>query len=200
AAYYFMVWDQIQLQFSDPNIFTLGVVNFPEAELQGIEAHFSWLPADGWDISGTLGWNEAEISETAVLFGGTPQEIRVVKETDLPIMPDWKGSLSVEYRFDQPLFGGTPFLRLDHTYNGEATSSLEGIQSIIFINPVRTHESYNITDLRFGIDAENWSAALFIDNVTDERAQQFFNDRWAQTRLSINRPLTFGVNFRRNFD
>ena len=200
ATAYHMVWEGIQLQANDPNIFTLGIVNFPEAELDGIEAHFSWLPAEGWDISGTIGWNDAEISKDATLFPESENPTSVTAGTRLPIMPDWKGSLALQYTFNTELLGGQPFLRFDHTYNGEATSSLEGIQSIIFVNPVRTHDSYNITDVRFGIDAARWSAALFVENVFDERAEQYFNDRWAQTRLSINRPLSVGVTYRRYFN
>lgn len=202
ATVYHMIWEGIQLQAEDPDplIFTLGIVNFPEAELNGIEAHFSWLPADGWDISGTLGWNEGEISKDAVLFEQTAEPVTVTKGTPLPIMPDWKGSVAIEYRFAQELLSGQPYFRVDHSYNGEATSSLEGIQSIIFVNPVRTLDPYNITDVRFGIDADGWSAAFFVENLFDERAQQFFNDRWAQTRLSINRPLTYGVTFRKYFE
>jgi outer membrane receptor protein involved in Fe transport len=158
------------------------------------------LPAEGWDVSGTIGWNEGEISKNAVLFADTDEAVTVTEGTELPIMPDWKGSLSVQYTVPGEMLGGSPFVRVDHTYNGEATSSLEGIQSIIFINPVRTIEPYNITDIRFGIDAEDWSAAVFVDNVFDERAPQFYNDRWAQTRLSINRPLSYGITFRKHFD
>jgi len=202
ATAYHMIWDGIQLQVEDPDpfIFTLGIINFPEAELNGVEGHISWLPAEGWDVSGTLGWNEGEISKNAVLFADTDEAVTVTDGTELPIMPDWKGSLSVEYTVPGEMLGGSPFVRVDHTYNGEATSSLEGIQSIIFVNPVRTIDPYNITDIRFGIDAEDWSAAVFVDNVFDERAPQFYNDRWAQTRLSINRPLSYGITFRKHFD
>jgi outer membrane receptor protein involved in Fe transport len=197
-----MIWEGIQLQAEDPDplLFTLGIVNFPEAELNGAEVQFSWLPSDAWDISGTLGWNEGEISEDAILFEETDEPVTVTGGTPLPIMPDWKGSLAVEYRFAGELLGGEPYVRVDHTYNGEATSSLEGIQSIIFVNPVRILDSYHITDVRAGIDADGWSAAVFVENAFDERAEQFFNDRWAQTRLSINRPLTFGVTFRKYFE
>jgi outer membrane receptor protein involved in Fe transport len=200
ATAYHMIWERIQLQANDPNIFTLGIVNFPEAELDGVEAHLSWLPADGWDVGATLGWNEAEISEDATLFEGSANPTSVTAGTRLPIMPDWKGSLSVQYTWETEMLGGTPFVRVDHNYNGEATSSLEGIQSIVFANPVRVHDPYNITDIRFGIDATGWSAALFIDNAFDERAEQFFNDRWAQTRLSINRPLSYGITYRKYFE
>jgi iron complex outermembrane recepter protein len=199
TAAYHMVWDKIQLQVNDPNVFTLGIVNFPQAHLNGVEAEFSWIPAEGWDISGTLGWNQAEMSKDATLFPNDPNPTTVTKGTELPIMPDWKGSLSIEYAMQSQILGANPFIRLDHTYNGEATSSLEGLQSIIFINPVRTLESYNITDLRFGLNGDDWSAAVFIDNIFDERAQQFYNDRWAQTRLSINKPMTFGVTYRKHF-
>jgi outer membrane receptor protein involved in Fe transport len=195
-----MIWEGIQLQASDPNIFTLGIVNFPEAELNGLEAHLSILPSDGWDIGATIGWNTAEISEDATLFPGSDAPTSVTKGTELPIMPDLKGSLSLQYTFlNNEIWGAQPFVRLDHTYNGEATSSLEGIQSIVFVNPVRTLDPYNITDIRFGLEADGWSASLFVDNVSDERAEQFFNDRWAQTRQSINRPLTVGVTYRKHF-
>ena len=200
ATYYHMVWEDIQLQANDPNIFTLGIVNFPEAEIDGIEANFEWLPGTGWEISGTVGWNDAEISRSSTLFPGSANETSVTAGTRLPIMPDWKGSLGIQYNLQGQLLGGSPYVRLDHTFQGEGNSSLEGIQSIIFVNPVRTLPSYNITDLRFGIEAEGWSGSLYIDNVTDERATQFFNDRWAQTRRSINRPLTVGVRFRKLFN
>jgi outer membrane receptor protein involved in Fe transport len=202
ATAYHMVWDGIQLQVEDPDplIFTLGIVNFPEAELNGFEAHVSWLPTEGWEVTGTLGWNEGEISKSAVLFEGTDEPFTVTEGTELPIMPDWKGSLSLQYTWPTEMLGGTPFLRLDHNYNGESTNSVEGLQSIVFGNPVRVHDAYNITDIRFGIDATGWSAALFIDNAFDERAEQFFNDRWAQTRLSINRPLSFGITYRKYFE
>ncbi|HET6630592.1 MAG TPA: TonB-dependent receptor [Woeseiaceae bacterium] len=198
---YHMLWEGIQLQAEDPapDIFTLGIVNFPEATINGVEAQFNWLPGPGWDVSGTLGWNEGEISKDATLFAETDEPVQVFAGTQLPIMPDWKGSLSIEYRLQQELLGGEPYFRVDHVYNGEATSSLAGIQSIVFVNPVRTLDPYNITDLRFGIEADGWAGALFVENVFDERAEQFFNDRWAQTRLSINRPLTVGVTYRKYF-
>ena len=200
ATAYHMIWEDIQLQANDPNIFTLGIVNFPEAEINGVEASFDLLPGAGWEVSGTVGWNDAEISENSVLFEGSGNETTVTEGTRLPIMPDWKTSLSIQYSFDRDLWNGKPYVRLDHSYQGEGNSSLEGLQSIIFVNPVRTLPSYNLTNLRFGIDAADWSASLFIDNVFDERATQFFNDRWAQTRQSINRPTTFGLRFRKSFE
>ena len=33
-----------------------------------------------------------------------------------------------------------------------------------------------------------------------KRAEQFFNNRWGTSRLSINPPRSLGVSFRKNFD
>lgn len=198
---YHMVWEDIQVEGEDPTpgLFTLGIVNFPEAEIDGFEADLVWIPAPRWDVRATLGYNDAELSKTAILFPNAVEPKVALKGTRLPISPEWKGSLSVEYHFEREVFGAKPFARFDFQFQDESVNSLEGIQSIEFDNPVRKQGSYNLLDLRVGLEADAWGASLFINNVTDEYAEQFFNDRWAQTRLSVNRPRTIGVNFRRYF-
>jgi outer membrane receptor protein involved in Fe transport len=64
---------------------------------------------------------------------------------------------------------------------------------------VSVQHSYETGDLRFGLEGERWTAALFVDNVWDERGDLFFSNRWALQRLSINRPRTFGLQFRYEF-
>jgi len=196
-AAYHMVWDDIQIEAQDQTeaSFTLGVVNFQEAQIDGFEADIIWVPIDGLMLGGTLGYNDAELSEDAELFGDTVVEAG----TRLPISPKWKGSVFAEYTIGSSWLGASPFVRADYTFQDESVSSLEGIQSIDFVLPVREQPGYQILDLRFGLEADVWSAAVFVDNVTNEYAQQFFNDRWAQTRLSVNRPRTVGLSFRRYF-
>jgi outer membrane receptor protein involved in Fe transport len=196
-AAYHMVWDDIQIEAQDTTeaAFTLGVVKFDEAEIDGFEADIIWVPTDGLMLGGTLGYNDAKLSKDAALFGETVVE----KGTRLPISPKWKGSVYAEYTFTGTWLGASPFVRADYLFQDKSLSSLEGIQSIDFVLPVREQPSYQILDLRFGLEAEVWSAAFFIDNVTNEYAQQYFNDRWAQTRLTVNRPRTVGLSFRRYF-
>ncbi len=198
---YFMKWDDIQIEANDPTPgqFALGIINFPEAEIKGVEADFSWVPGDNWDITGNIGYNDAELSEDAVLFPGTDQQINAESGTQLPLVPDWKGSLSVRYGFDRLLFNGAPFVRAVYEYTGDSKNSLAGIQSVIIENEVRDQDSYSILNLRAGIESDRWSAMLFIDNVTDEYSEQFYNDRWFLSRASVNRPRTWGLNFRTYF-
>lgn len=66
---YHMQWDDMQIQVNDPAIFSLGIVNFSEAEIDGFEADLTWLPADGWDITANVGFLNAEISEDNIITG-----------------------------------------------------------------------------------------------------------------------------------
>jgi outer membrane receptor protein involved in Fe transport len=199
---YHMKWDDIQVEANDPTpgLFALGIINFPEAEINGVEADFNWVPGDNWNITGNVGYNDAELSEDAVLFAGSIDGERIVEDgTQLPLVPDWKGSLSVRYGFDRLLFQGEPFVRLVYEYTGDSVNSLAGIQSVIEEQAVRDQDSYSIVNLRAGITADRWTAMLFIDNVTDEYAEQFYNDRWNFSRATVNRPRTWGLNFRTYF-
>lgn len=199
---YHMIWDDIQLQVNDPQpgVFQLGVVNFPEATIDGVEVQTSFVPAPGWSLDATLAWNEAEISESATLFPGTGAAVEAVDGTRLPITPDWKGSLSIERTFqDTTLFGGTPFLRADYTYTGESINALAGLEATVVSPPPTIQDSYSVLDLRAGIDADKWSVGAYIANVFDEQGDQFINNRYAKRRVTVNQPLTFGVTYRRNF-
>ena len=62
---------------------------------------------------------------------------------------------------------------------------------------------YAIVDLRVGIEADDWSASLFLDNVFDEKGPtSIFED--STFRLDpgfyfIERPRTFGIVFDKEF-
>lgn len=201
VTFYHMVWEDIQIQAEDPQpaFFTLGILNFPEAEIDGAEADFHWVLGRNWTLSGNLGYNDAELSETATLFPGTDGEKVATAGSELPLMPKWKYSLRAKYDLDGELWGAKPHILGVYQYHDESLNSLEGIQSIIFDNPPRVHDSYNLVNLRFGLEGTDWSATLYVDNVTDEYAEIFYSDRWAQTRASVLKPRTFGINYRKYF-
>ena len=87
---------------------------------------------------------------------------------------------------------------LRYTYTGESVNSLAGIESISFSPPVVQQGSWRTLDIQAGIETDAWSASLYVDNVTDENGELFFNNRFAQQRLTVNQPRSFGFNFRYN--
>jgi len=201
---YHMVWEDIQIEAVDPSaaFYTVGIVNFTEAEINGFEADFSWIPAENWLLSGVLGYNDAALSEDAILFEDGDEPKTAVSGTRLPLVPDWKASLTAQYTFARHMFDAEPYLLGVYTYQGDSVNSLDGIASILADNAVRTHPSYSVFNLhlRFGMNSDNWSAALFVDNLFDEYGLNLYNDRWITTRLSAIRPRTYGINFRYTWD
>ena len=202
ATFYHMLWEDIQIQTEDPQplIFATGILNFPEAEINGVEADFSFAASQNFTLSGMVGYNSAELSETATLFPGTDAE-RVAQEgTRLPLMPEWKTSLTGRLNFDGSVLGASPFVLGTWSYNGDSLNSLAGIQSSINQAGPRVTPSYQIINLRAGLEGDDWSLAFFINNATNEYAQLFFSERYTQTRATVLPPRTFGINYRKDFN
>ena len=199
---YSMVWEDMQIEAEDPtpNLFTLGIVNFPEATLDGIEAFLTWRPSESVTVTANVGVNNAELSKSGTLeVDGAPTSRTAEKGTRLPLTPDWKGSLNLDKYFEKQVWGAVPSIGLGVAHTGESVNSLSGVQSVEFDQPVRIQDPYTIVSLRFSLEADEWTAALFVNNATNEYAKEFYNDRWAQTRLTPNRPRSIGINFRRYF-
>jgi outer membrane receptor protein involved in Fe transport len=198
AAYY-MKWDNFAVQVEDPGqTFQLGYVNLPSADFKGVEAEFA-ATLGNWQLDGSIDYNQAETAKAAQLTlddNGTPvsfPDTPVPKGTRLPLTPEWTGALGLEYRPDLVFAGAKPYGRIDYAYQGSSLNSLAGIESVVSGHPAQLQESYEVVNLRFGLDAERWSGSIYADNLFDERADLFLNNRWNYQRESINAPRTVGV-------
>jgi hypothetical protein len=117
----------------------------------------------------------------------------VEKGVRLPLTPEWSGSVGVEFRPEFMIADAKPYARFDYSYVGSSWNSLAGIESVVSGNPPELQQSYELINLRFGLDGEKWSGALYCDNLTDERAELFINNRWKAQRISTNRPRSIGI-------
>ena len=193
---YVMEWENIQIQIEDPAdaLFSIGTVNAPQADIIGVDSWLAWAPTESWDFSATLGYNKSELAEDFVFDG----EVLVTDGTELPLMPDWKASLNAQYTFAGQLLSASPYVLAQYVYWGESTNSI-GLETISFTFPVRDQPAWQTLALRVGLDGETWSAVVYVDNIFDEYQEMFYNNRWAQQRLSVGQPRTFGIGFRKNF-
>ena len=205
AAYY-MKWKDFAVQIEDPQprVFQLGYVNLPTAVIPGVEAEFAVTLNDEWQIDGSFSWNDAKIDKATTLAVTNPSgpdfTFTVSDGARLPLTPDWSATFGVEYRSAAAsLLNAHPFARFDFSYIGESVNSMEGIESVVSGNPVEQQAAHQTGDLRFGLEGDNWSGSIFVENLWDERANLFLNNRWATQRQSINRPRTVGVQFRYDF-
>ena len=56
-------------------------------------------------------------------------------------------------------------------------------------------DDYFLLDMAVGVEQENWNAELFVNNVTNERAELHVDTLQYVPKVVTNRPRTFGVRF-----
>ena len=95
-------------------------------------------------------------------------------------------------RYDSE-FGGNPsYTQIAIKSADESFSSLEQEKRY-------QQDAYKILDMAWGIQVGNTDVEFFARNVTDERAQLYFNDQDDIPRISTNRPRNVGVRVSYSF-
>jgi hypothetical protein len=61
-------------------------------------------------------------------------------------------------------------------------------------------DAYGIADLSVGLTTGQWEVQAFLNNLTDERAEIYWNtddhhDFWGRSNLVTNRPQEYGLRF-----
>lgn len=182
-----MVWDDYQLGVVDPGpLFAVMVINFGNAEIDGVELDLHALPIDGLDFSLNAIGLKAETTSANELLG-------ITSGARLPVSPEFKLSSSLQYTFDRQLLGGNPYVRLQYSYYGDSLNSVEC--NTADCDPAEVQPSYQIADFKVGLDAEDWEVSLFVDNLNDERARLAVVDFVPGGIVRVNRPREYGIGF-----
>jgi outer membrane receptor protein involved in Fe transport len=211
-------WDDLQFSFLGENGLT-NVTNAGSASLEGIEVDLQWAASDALTIYGGMAIQRAEMAEDfCILVGpdGLPLPEAECLDADptaftpegtrLPTTPRFKANLTGRYEF--PLGGFEAFWQGSVVHNGDSRSALLKAES----DALGTQDAYTLLDMSFGIQKETWSAELFVDNLTDERAHLY---RYSECSVAIcaapdgpgsgiiysviNRPRTIGLKFSQKF-
>ena len=56
-------------------------------------------------------------------------------------------------------------------------------------------DSWTTLGLRTGVTSDKWSAEIFADNLTNERAEISGNFVFDRERVTVMRPRTIGIRF-----
>lgn len=187
GALYHIDWTEVQqrveLQCGFPFI-----ANFGKAESEGGEVELVWAPTDSLRLSASAGYTDAQLTSTVPGTQGRAGD-------PLTNVPQWTTSASVDYRHPiaagMAMFGRAAYSFTDETYRNFNRD-----------NPYRKRPSYELVDVRFGVEAEDerWQVALFVNNLFNEIAQSglYDSDTGADlpyTRAAgITQPRTFGIN------
>jgi iron complex outermembrane receptor protein len=196
-----------------------------DAESTGAEMELFIHPSTNWDFGLSATYVKAEITKSLLASG---QPIAGIRDGNrLPTSPELQaaGTAAYNWNLTDSLHS---YLRLTVQHVGSSFTQLADQEpnfGLISNDPLRPAgsarliqlggvpantdvnfdaelPSYDIGNLRWGIGSDTWEAALFVNNLWDERAFLSIDrerGRSARVGYLTNPPRTYGVNFHMNF-
>ena len=228
---YHMEWSDYQLEIIDPSSTICADLGFPDDSIDGVcgqpwqnivtnagEAHITGANVEvdyafneRWTFGGNAEFTEAETDTSADLNGDG--ELDLVAGLRLPLTPKFKGSAWLSFAEESEWFGGSErFVRLQVSHTGERVNILNPASPLDSPNPQFSLDAYTIADLSAGVRGDDWQVTLFLNNLTDERANYTIDSslfEWGMAnvaegrphvqRLYTNRPRELGVRFTKSW-
>ncbi|MEO1311029.1 MAG: TonB-dependent receptor [Pseudomonadota bacterium] len=181
GAVYWVEWTDMQVSRFDPqNVSILTFIeNSADSEIFGVEGDVQWAATDALTLFGAFSYNDTEVTDVSA------QVIDLAPVgSQLPLVPEFQ--FTTRARYEQPVGQYLVYGQAAVQYAGESFSSL--------IAEIREEQSsYTTADLAAGVSEEQWRAEIFVENVTDERAELFINEQDDIRRITTNRPRTIGL-------
>ena len=178
----------LQTTVFDPSIVNLFFSdNAADAEIKGLEGDFIYYPdMDGWILSGAFSFLDTEITKKLV----PTDDVKVGSE--LAFAPGFQGNISARKEWGMSS-GNTGHFQAQLTVSDDSVSDV--------MEPNKApQDSYSMMNIRAGVSNDAWLAEVYIDNVTDERAEIANTFVFDRQRVGIVRPTTVGVRFKRFFN
>ena len=195
------------------------ILNVPRARSTGAELEFEAAPNDNFDFAISASHADSKLRSTVrdragVIISGIRSGAR------MPSVPQDQAAAAATYRWPTQSFVGyvtgvwnhvgDRFTQVgDQDLGSNAVVSLTTFKGTIGGPLTQTTftfdpklPAYDIVNLRLGVLKGKWDTALFINNLTDERAFLALDrERGFRARVGYltNQPRTFGVQARVNF-
>lgn len=218
SAFYMDISD-LQLTVTAGSCSSRLIFNVPEARSQGLELEVTASPNENLDFNFAASLNDSELQSTITSAG---EPVSGMEEGNrLPSVPEVQVSAAATYgwqvlgtsrafitgsyqhvgsRFTQISDQAEGFGTVDLTAFAPSTIGGPLTQTTFTFDPEMP--AYNIVNLRVGLIRGNWEAALFANNLTDERAFLALDqERGTLARVGYltNPPRSFGVTLRFNY-
>ena len=203
GSFYFLDWTDIQArqQATAPGGLTFSYRgNGGAAEVLGIELQAQAYPVEGLQLGFSFSYNDAQLTEDV------PIPSNGMKGDDIPHVPEFTYSLNG--RYERPVGGGwTGFIGGDLSWVDDQTSQLRPT----FIT-FRKMDSYSVLNMRAGLEGNDWSAVLSVDNVLDEdetlayifnggnQPSRLGRDGWVPPGMVRPWPRMVSFTLRKSFD
>ena len=216
SAFYMDIRD-VQLTVTAGSCSSRLILNVDKARSQGLEAEFTASPNEHLDFSVAATFTNSELKSTFVTQGGDTVS-GIVAGNRLPSVPELQATAALTYQWELAAgsrgFVSGSFQHVGSRYttigdlapgfgtvnlNSFAPNTIGGplTQGTFTFDPLLP--AYSTVNLRVGLIRDMWDFAVFVNNVTDERAFLGLDqERGTRARVGFltNQPRTAGVTFR----
>jgi iron complex outermembrane receptor protein len=223
VAAFFMDIKNLQATVTAGSCSSRLVFNVPKSRSTGAEVEFALAPTDKFDFAITASHTDSKLRST--LTSTDPLGVVTVVSgirsgARMPTVPQDQAAAAATYRWpsergwigyatgvyqhvgdrytqvgdEDPGYGSVDLRSFKQTIGGPLT------QGTFTFDPKLP--AYDVINLRFGILRGRWDTAVFINNVTDEKAFLALDrERGKRARVGYltNQPRTFGISARASF-
>ncbi|WP_018013829.1 TonB-dependent receptor [Teredinibacter turnerae] len=178
---YNIQWNDMQVSRFDPeNVSILTFIeNAADAEITGLEADLTWAATNNLTLFAAMSYNDSELKST---------EAQVIEMapvgSQLPLTPKLQFNLRARYAWSMGL--QDYYVQLGSRYSDKSYSSIVAEER-------EEQHGYTLVDASIGTKRDGWNLELFVDNLTDKRAEMFINNQDDIRRIGTNRPRTAGL-------
>jgi outer membrane receptor protein involved in Fe transport len=172
-------------------IFDAAIVNLffsdnaADAEITGVEGDFVYVTENGLMLSGAFSVLDTELTNSLV----PTQDI--IEGKEMAFAPSYQANIAARKEWGMSS-GNTGHWQAQMTRSDESFSDI--------MEPNRAVQgSYSLFNIRTGMSNDDWTAELYIDNLFDRRAEVSNTFIFDRERISIVKPRTFGVRYKRSF-
>jgi iron complex outermembrane recepter protein len=188
GALYFEKWGGVQQTNALSSCGYVYTANTGDAHVRGGELEIKALVIPELTVSLNAGYVHAALVSSPLIDAGFSAG------TPIQDVPSWTSSATIAYH--HPLTEQLAITGLvDNTYVGNRTDETFSINQL---------PSYDLTNVRAGIDAGRWSATLFVTNIADKRAllsniTQDAVNLPTFNRIAVTQPRTAGIDLKYRF-
>ncbi len=219
SAFYMDIRD-LQLTVTAGSCSSRLILNAPKARSQGVEAELTVSPNEHFDFSISGSLNDSKLRSTLADGSGTPLP-GIVTGNRLPSVPRVQGTAAATYGWPAGArsrafisgsvqYVGSRYTLIDDQKPGIGTVNMNSFSGDTIGGPLTQATftfdpllpSYSLVNLRTGLIRDTWEVAVFLNNVTDERAFLALDrERGLRARVGYltNQPRTMGVTLRFNY-
>jgi outer membrane receptor for ferrienterochelin and colicin len=188
AAAYFESWIGVQQTNALSPCGYIYTANAGNAHVYGGELEVKAIVVRDLVVSANTSYSHAALVSSALIDAGFNPG------TPIQDVPKWTLSASIAYRHS--LTNQLSLTaRADSTYTGSRNDETF---------TTNTLPSYDLTNARAGIEADHWSAVLFVNNLADKRAllnnvTQDAVNLPTFNRVAVSQPRTVGIDLNYRF-